>query len=61
LASAQSHARRRAFFLVLPLLAFIVITFVAPIGQMLHRSFHNDGFTMHEDIGSGVRTPIMTN
>ena len=61
LASAQSHARRRAFFLVLPLLAFILITFVAPIGQMLHRSFHNDGFTMHEDIGTGVRTPIMTN
>lgn len=61
LASAQAYAKRRAFFLVLPLLAFILITFVAPIGQMLHRSFHNEGFTMHEDVTSGERTPIMTN
>ena len=61
LAKAQSHAKRRAFFLVLPLLAFIVITFVAPIGQMLHNSVYNSGFTEHRDIGSGTRTPIMTN
>jgi len=61
LASAQAYAKRRAFFLVLPLLAFILITFVAPIGQMLHRSFHNEGFTVHEDVTSGKRTPIMTN
>ena len=61
LAKAQSHAKRRAFFLVLPLLAFIVITFVAPIGQMLHKSVYNSGFTEHRDIGSGTRTPIMTN
>ncbi|SEP99098.1 ABC transporter permease [Thalassovita taeanensis] len=61
LARAQSHAKRRAFLLVLPLLAFILITFVAPIGQMLKRSVHNDGFTMHTDIGSGVETPIMVN
>jgi len=27
-------ARRRAFMLVLPLLAFVLITFVVPIGQM---------------------------
>jgi putative spermidine/putrescine transport system permease protein len=61
LARAQSRAKRKAFFLVLPLLAFILITFVVPIGQMLHKSFYNEGFTVHEEIGSGVRTPIMTN
>ncbi|MCV6585690.1 MAG: ABC transporter permease [Marinibacterium sp.] len=61
LAKAQAAARRRAFLLVLPLLAFILITFVVPIGQMLHRSVHNEGFAVHQDIGSGVRTPIMTN
>ena len=61
LAAAQSAARRRAFLLVLPLLAFILITFVMPIGQMLHRSVYNEGFAVHEEIGSGVRTPIMNN
>ncbi|MBU2956577.1 ABC transporter permease [Paracoccus sp. 1_MG-2023] len=45
LARSQSKARRRAFLLVAPLLAFILITFVVPIGQMLQRSFHNDGFS----------------
>ncbi|SIT01075.1 ABC transporter permease [Paracoccus saliphilus] len=45
LARSQARARRRAFFLVLPLLAFILITFVVPIGQMLQRSFYNDGFS----------------
>lgn len=45
LARSQGRARRRAFLLVLPLLAFIVITFVVPIGQMLQRSFYNDGFS----------------
>lgn len=58
---AQARARRRAFLLVLPLLAFILITFVFPIGQMLYRSVYNDGFTWHEDVTSGDRTPIMTN
>ena len=58
---AQSHARRRAFLLVAPLLAFILLTFVMPIGQMLHRSVHNEGFTWHEDVTTGQRTPIMTN
>ncbi|SLN31061.1 Spermidine/putrescine transport system permease protein PotB [Pseudoruegeria aquimaris] len=61
LASAQARARRRAFFLVLPLLAFVLLTFVAPIAQMLHRSVHNPGFTTHTDIGSGEKTPIMVN
>ena len=45
LARSQRRARRRAFLLVLPLLAFVVITFVVPIGQMLQRSFYNDGFS----------------
>ena len=45
LARSQALARRRAFLLVLPLLAFILITFVVPIGQMLQRSFYNDGFS----------------
>ncbi|NHF73355.1 ABC transporter permease [Paracoccus xiamenensis] len=44
LARASRKSRWRAFLLVLPLLAFIVITFVVPIGQMLHRSVYNDGF-----------------
>lgn len=45
LARAQSRARRRAFLLVLPLLAFVLVTFVIPIGQMLHRSVHNPAFS----------------
>ncbi|MBC9248183.1 ABC transporter permease [Paracoccus sp. 11-3] len=47
LARSQTRARRRAFLLVLPLLAFIMLTFVVPIGQMLQRSFYNDGFSAH--------------
>lgn len=45
LARAQAQAKRRAFLLVLPLLAFILITFVVPIGQMLHQSIYNDKFS----------------
>ncbi|WP_112309295.1 ABC transporter permease [Pseudogemmobacter bohemicus] len=45
LAAAQAKAKWRAFFLVLPLLLFIVITFVVPIGQMLQRSVYHDGFS----------------
>jgi putative spermidine/putrescine transport system permease protein len=45
LQAAQARAKRRAFFLVFPLLAFVVITFVLPIGQMMHRSIYNDGFS----------------
>lgn len=44
LARAAGRARRRAFFLVAPLLFFILLTFIAPIGQMLYRSVANDGF-----------------
>lgn len=45
LAAAQARAKRRAFLLVAPLLAFVVITFIIPIGQMLDRSFHHEGFS----------------
>ncbi|WP_018698334.1 ABC transporter permease subunit [Amorphus coralli] len=38
---AESRARRKAFFLVLPLLAFLLITFAIPIGQMISRSVRN--------------------
>ncbi len=44
LQAAQARAKRRAFFLVLPLLLFVVLTFLIPIGYMLKRSFEHDGF-----------------
>ena len=47
LARSSRRARRRAFFLVLPLLLFVLLTFVLPIGQMLQRSVKNDGFSAH--------------
>ena len=61
LAHAQSRAKRKAFFLVLPLLAFILLTFVFPIGQMLYKSINNEGFTQTEDFDTNIKTPIMTN
>lgn len=45
LVRSSRRARRRALLLVLPLLLFIVVTFINPIGQMLHRSVFNDGFS----------------
>ena len=45
LAAAQLRAKRRAFFLVAPLLIFVVVSFILPIGQMLHRSVYHDGFS----------------
>ena len=45
LAAAQSRAKRRAFLLVLPLLFFVLLTFVVPIGYMLKRSVEHDGFS----------------
>ena len=45
LATAQARSRRRAFLLVAPLLIFIIVTFILPIGQMLKQSVHNDGFS----------------
>jgi putative spermidine/putrescine transport system permease protein len=44
LAIAQSRAKRRAFMLVLPLLLFVLLTFLIPIGYMLKRSVEHDGF-----------------
>ena len=44
LGRAQSRARRRAFLLVVPLLVFLLVTFVSPIGQMLHRAVYNPVF-----------------
>ena len=45
LSRAQAKSRRRAFWLVAPLLLFILASFVLPIGQMLYRSIHNPGFS----------------
>ncbi len=45
LADAQARAKRRAFLLVLPLLIFVLLTFLIPIGYMLKRSIEHDGFT----------------
>lgn len=45
LAEAQQRARRRAFLLVAPLLLFVVLTFIVPIGQMLNRSVYHDGLS----------------
>ncbi len=42
---SSRRARRRALFLVLPLLIFVLLSFVLPIGQMLQRSVKNDGFS----------------
>lgn len=41
---AGRRARWRAFLLVAPLLLFILVSFLLPIGQMLHRSVHNPVF-----------------
>ncbi|MFO1203683.1 MAG: ABC transporter permease [Tabrizicola sp.] len=45
LAAAQSRAKRRAFLLVLPLLIFVILTFLVPIVYMLKRSVEHDGFS----------------
>ena len=42
LARTTAAARRRAFFLTLPLVLFVAISFVFPIGEMLFRSFCDD-------------------
>ncbi len=44
LAAAQARSRRRALFLVLPLLLFVLVTFLIPIVYMLKRSVEHDGF-----------------
>lgn len=41
LAETTKQQRRKAFMLTVPLVLFLVISFVIPIGQMLFRSVHN--------------------
>ncbi|PWQ98854.1 ABC transporter permease [Leucothrix pacifica] len=41
LAQTTRQLKWKAFLLTLPLVLFVVITFVLPIGQMLYRSVHN--------------------
>ena len=60
LGASQARAKRRAFLLVAPLLAFVLVTFVVPIGQMLLRSIEDPRFIVHVDKGTGERTPVMT-
>ncbi len=45
LARTTRRARIRAFLLTVPLLLFLVVTFVIPIGKMLTRSVHNPTVT----------------
>ncbi len=45
LAAAQAKAKRRAFLLVAPLLVFVLLGFLIPIGYMLKRSVEHDGFS----------------
>jgi putative spermidine/putrescine transport system permease protein len=45
LAQAQRRAKLKAFLLVFPLLAFVVLSFIVPIFQMLERSAYNDMFS----------------
>ena len=47
LTRATRRARLRAFFLVVPLLLFVLVTFAAPIAQMLYLSIHNPVFSDH--------------
>jgi len=47
LRKSQRRARRRAFLLVLPLLAFVLVSFALPIATMLHRSVYNSAFADH--------------
>lgn len=44
LGRARRRGRRRAFLLVAPLLLFVLVSFVFPMGQMLLRSVHNPSF-----------------
>jgi putative spermidine/putrescine transport system permease protein len=44
LSAAQSRAKQKAFYLVAPLLLFVSVSFVFPIGQLLLRSVFNDSF-----------------
>lgn len=47
LAQAKRRARGRAFLLVVPLLIFVLVSFAAPIVQMLYLSIYNPVFSDH--------------
>ncbi|SFC01809.1 ABC transporter permease [Tropicimonas isoalkanivorans] len=59
LARAQARNKRRAFFLVVPLLLFVVVTFLVPIGQMLSMSVNNSAFYSWKDRDTGDTIPLM--
>lgn len=59
LQAAEARSKRRAFFLVAPLLVFVVATFLAPIGQLLFQSVHNDAFYSWTDRDTGQEIPLM--
>ncbi len=59
LAAAQAHRTRRAFYLVAPLLFFVLITFLLPIGQMLTMSVNNSSFYSWLDRDTGEKIPLM--
>lgn len=52
LAKATRRAKWRAFWLVAPLLFFIIITFAFPIAQMLYRSINNTAFSANMPVVS---------
>ena len=45
LVAAQARSKRKAFLLVFPLLVFVLLTFLIPIGYMLKRSVEHDGLS----------------
>ncbi len=61
LAQAQRNAKVRAFLLVMPLLLFVVVTFVFPIAEMLKRSVSDPRFIEQVDVETGEITPVMGN
>ncbi len=47
LAQAQVRARSRAFLLVAPLLAFILLSFILPVANLLWQGVHDPVFAQH--------------
>ena len=45
LAQSLRRSRVRAFLLTAPLVIFMLLSFILPIGQMLFRSLDNDAFS----------------
>ncbi|MFN0113804.1 MAG: ABC transporter permease [Paracoccaceae bacterium] len=59
LTRAQARSKRRAFLLVAPLLAFVLLSFVFPIFQLLRQSVENPDFVEFRDFDSGIDQPVM--